>query len=106
MQQFPAATAAARGPRVNQDEAHTSRLMDDPRLVVLVLGGNHFNGFHPFLEIVDVPLDVADDAEDFRDPDFRFGLAGVLLYRRHDFIGVRLHGRFQFPQFLFALPGS
>ena len=80
--------------------------MDDSRLVVLVLGGNHFDGFHPLVEIVDVPLDIADDAEDLRHLDFVFRLASVLFHRRHDLIGVSFHGRFQFPQLLFPLLGG
>jgi hypothetical protein len=80
--------------------------MDDSRLVVLVLRGNHFDRLHPFVEVFDVPLDVADDAEDFRHPDFLFRLASVLLHRRHDLLGVSLHGRFQLPQFLFTLLGG
>ena len=89
-----------------QDEAHAARLMDDPRLVVLVSRGNHFDGLHPLVEIVDVRLDVADDAEDLGHLDFAFRLASVLFHGRHDFIGVSLHGRFQLPQLFFPFLGG
>ena len=89
-----------------QDEAHASRLVDDPRLVVLVLRGNHFDGFHPLVEVVDVLLDVADDAEDLRHLDLAFRLASVLLHCCHDFVGVSFDGGFQLPQLLLPLLGG
>lgn len=89
-----------------QDQTDPSGFIDDTRCVVRIQGRCHLNRLHPFVEIVDISVDIADHVGDFRDPDFLFGLAGVLFHGSDDIIGMRLHSGLELLQHGLALPGA
>ena len=111
MQQLPAAMAAASGPMTRPSgKFQGPRIRQTPRASWTILAvsflfrdGDHLDRLHPLVEVGDVPLDVADDVQEFGDPDFAFRLAGVLLHRGHDLVAVSLHGRLQLAQPFLAL---
>ncbi|MEI9890702.1 MAG: hypothetical protein WDN45_09025 [Caulobacteraceae bacterium] len=86
-----------------QDEAHPARLGNDLGPVVRIEGRRDLRRRHPLVEIVDVALDIAGDAQHLGDPDFPGGLSRVFLHRRDDVVGMRLHGGLQLRELRLAL---